>query len=196
MAKFNSKTRPAKADTYNVAGAPAYSRDSIKQEIASVVLNTMVNGDSYYQTEKDSLKRIAEMVTDNLDIAEYLMKCAIYCRTVGNLRSISHYMAVILAENVKGHNKSRVAYSKIIERPDDALEIVALWNSRNHEKMLPNSLRRAIKDVLEEKFDFYQLRKYLGKRNAVKLRDLIKLTRPNPNKWWNKFGEDFTKKYK
>ena len=178
MAKFNTQTKAVK-DTVNAAGMASYSRNDIKQDIAAVVLNSMINGDSYYEKESDRLKRIEALISDET-VSEFVAKAMVYTRNEGNLRSISHYMAGILAENVKGSSYLRSAITKTLVRPDDMTEIMALWNSRNSGKMLPNSVRRAFKDALETKFDAYQMRKYAGERSAVKLRDIVKLTHPSP----------------
>lgn len=195
MSKFNtSKTVQAQPDSVNMAGGVSYDRKDIKKDIASVVLTSMLSGDSYYESEKDRLARIEAMCKDP-EIGEFVAKAMVYARNEGNLRSVSHFLAVILAENVKGEKYLKPSFEKMIIRVDDAIEIVALWNSRNPKKMLPNSLRRAIKSVLETKFDFYQMRKYLNERNQVKLRDVIKLCHPNPEVWWEKFGGNFEKTY-
>ncbi len=160
----------------NKAGGVAYTRD-IKQEIATIVLNSMLNGDSYYQSEFDRLKNLEELISKNPDIAEFVAKTMVYTRSTGNLRSISHFLAAVLAENVKGTNYLRPALRKAFVRPDDLTETLALWNSRNQGKMVPNVLRRAFKDSLES-YDMYQLKKYEGLRSTVKLRDVVKLAHP------------------
>ena len=178
MSKFNQKavgSSNAMSDSVNQAGGVSYSHP-IKHEIASVVLSTMVYGDSYYESEKDRLACIEQML-DNPEIAEFVAKTMVYARNVGNLRSISHYLAGILSEKVKGSNYLRSALRKSFIRPDDLTETLALWNSRNKGKMVPNSLRRAFKDALET-YDNYQLKKYKGARSAVKLRDVVKLAHP------------------
>jgi hypothetical protein len=87
-------------------------------------------------------------------------------------------MGVLLVENVKNHEFVRPALYKSIVRVDDMTEMVALWNSRHPDVMVPNSLRRTIKDAIENKFNEYHFKKYEGKRNKVKLKDLIKLSHP------------------
>ena len=178
MSKFNQKavgSSNAMPDAVNQAGGVSYSRP-IKHEIVSVVLNTMINGDSFYESEKDRLTRIEKML-DNPELAEFVAKTMVYTRNVGNLRSISHYLACILSEKVKGSNYLRSALRKSFIRPDDLTETLALWNSRNKGKMVPNSLRRAFKDALEA-YDTYQMKKYEGARSVVKLRDVVKLAHP------------------
>lgn len=178
MSKFNtSKTVQSAPDSKNMAGA-SYDRKDIKKDIASVVLTSMLSGDSYYESEKARLARIESMCKDP-EIGEFVAKAGIYARTEGNLRSISHFLAVILAENVKGEKYLRPAFVKSFVRPDDLTEVLALWNSRNAGKSVPNALRRAMKDALET-FDDYQMKKYSGENKTVKLRDVVKLAHPVP----------------
>jgi 60 kDa SS-A/Ro ribonucleoprotein len=180
MAKFNAKNTVGTTNDVNVAGAPGFKRTSFKQEIATVVLNSMLNGDSYYEKESERINKIINMMTSKEAEPEFLAKAMVYTRTVGNLRSVSHLMGVILAERAKGTDFLRSALGKAIVRPDDATEMVALFSTRNGNALIPNSLRRAVKDSLETKWDEYQLKKYLGGSNKVKLKDIVKLAHPNP----------------
>lgn len=182
MSKFNKTSKEVatakrKPNSVNMAGGAAYTRDSIKQDIATTILSSMLNGNSFYESEKDRLNRIESMISDE-KLAEFTAKAMVYARTVGNLRSISHFMATILAENVKGSTFLRPALVKTFTRPDDLTETLSLWNSRN-DSNIPNVLRRAFKDSLET-FDNYRLKKYAGEKRAVKLRDVVKIARPVP----------------
>ena len=180
MAKFNTKERAQiQPDTVNKTGFQSYSRDSFKGEVASVVLNSMLNGDSFYETEADRLENIERMITDNPEHSKFMAQAMVYTRNEGNLRSVSHYMAAILAENVKGTSFLKNAFIKTFTRVDDMTETVSLWNHRNPEKMIPNSLRRAVKDRLENRFDSYSLKKYFG-TGAVKVSNLIMISHPKP----------------
>ena len=180
MSKFNStNVQKSKPNSTNMAGGVSYVREDVKKEIASVILNSMLNGNSYYKTEKDRLARIESLVS-NKEIGEFCAKAMVYARNEGNLRSVSHFLAGILSENVKGESYLRSALTKSFVRPDDLTEVLSLWNARNPGKMLPNSVRRAMKDALET-FDNYQLKKYAGERQEVKLRDVVKLAHPKPS---------------
>lgn len=192
MAKFNG-TKKVKPTGKNMAGGASYDRTA-KKEIASVVLNSMLTGkDQYYESEEARLQRIAELITSNTaECAEFIAKCAVYTRNEGRLRSVSHLMSVMLIENVKGESFTRKALEKIMLRPDDATEIVALWNQRNPNKMIPNALRRAIKHNLEHCWDLYQLKKYAQLKAKVKVKDLVKMCRPNPKIWNKKFSEKYS----
>lgn len=182
MAKFNQTQTKANVtpNSANMAGGVAYKREDIRKEIASVVLNSMINGNSFYESESDRIDRLFEMVAQNPDQNEFLAKAMVYARNEGNLRSVSHIMGVALVENAKGTNFMRPALNKTFIRPDDATEMVSLFNLRNDGKMVPNVLRRAIKDTLETKWDEYQLKKYAGTKNKVKLKNLVQIAHPSP----------------
>lgn len=183
MSKFNKTIKEIikvqnTPDTVNASGVPAFNRNDIKQDIANVVLTSMLLGNSFYETEAERLKRIESLCSEP-EISLFVAKAMVYTRTVGNLRSISHFLAVLLTENAKGTDYLRPALVKSFQRIDDLTECLALWNTRNPGKMIPNSLRRAFKDRLE-KSSAYELKKYEAKNSTVKLRDVVKLSRPNP----------------
>lgn len=179
MSKFN-KNAKIKPNSVNMAGGESFDRNDSKKDIVQLVMNSMLNGDSFYESEKARIDRIIKMIESNVDLAEFVAKAMVYTRNTGNLRSISHLMGAILAENVKGVDFLRPAIYKTLVRPDDATEIVSLWLNRNKNEKVPNAVQRAIKDALESKWDEYQLKKYLGNSNEVKLKDLVKMFRPNP----------------
>ena len=181
MSKFNTQatqTGRFKANTTNAAGGAAYEVADEKKNLASVILASMLNGDKYYQSDADRIQQVFNMV-ENLEDKQFAAKAMVYVRQEGNLRSISHVLANSLVENASGNAYVRNAIKKAIVRPDDMTEMASLWFSRHPGKMLPNSMRRAFKDLLEsEKWGAFQLRRYAGTRSAVKLRDIILLTHP------------------
>lgn len=188
MSKFNSNsnsnTNVGIKDGVNAAGCPAYNRD-YKNEIVSIVMNSLLNGDKYYESDKSRIENIEKLMIKGLNDesnAEFLAKAMVYVRTQGNLRSVSHLMGTILTENVKSSDFIRPALRKTFLRPDDAMEVASLFFARNKNENLPNGFKRAVKDSLETKWDEYQLKKYEGNRKTVKLKDLVKLVHPNPSK--------------
>ena len=64
MSKFNKTTTgiDSKTDTVNQDNFPAFSRTSFKQEVASVVLNTMLNGDSFYEKNRIELQKLKNLL--------------------------------------------------------------------------------------------------------------------------------------
>lgn len=186
MSKFNNTNKNVgiKKDGVNAAGCPAYNRD-YRNEIVSIVMNSLLNGDKYYESDKSRMENIEKLMKKGLEDdsnAEFLAKAMVYVRNEGNLRSVSHLMGAILAENVKCSNFLRPAFTKTFLRPDDAMEVASILFTRNRDENLPNVFKRAVKDSLETKWDEYQLKKYEGARKFVKLMDLIKLVHPNPTK--------------
>ena len=61
MAKYN-RTGIETAKTTNLAGGTSYDRKDIKKEIASVVLNSMLKGDLYYQKETERVDQILDLI--------------------------------------------------------------------------------------------------------------------------------------
>lgn len=185
MAKFNTKGYDTSRTT-NMEGGTSYKRSDIKHELTSVILNSMLNGDLYYQKETDRVTQILDLIklaSKTESDTEFLAKAMVYTRNTANLRSVTHLMAVGMGENVSGNPIVRKALNKSLVKPNDLTEILALWNARHTKSdgkapMVPNSLRRAFKDVLENKFDEYQLKKYASDNAKVKLKDVVKIARP------------------
>jgi hypothetical protein len=188
MSKFNGTNKATPTGT-NMAGGVSFDRP-IKKEVVSVVLNSMLNGNSYYEKETDRLARIENLIKDSGADSEFVAKAAVYTRTEGRLRSVSHFLSVLLLESVKGESYIRKALEKVMLRLDDATEIVSLWNIRNKGKMIPNALRRAIKHNLETKWDLYSMKKYAQPKSKIKAKDLVKLCHPNPKVWNANFNKE------
>ena len=172
--KFN-KTSNKTSTSVNLENGIAFSRNSVKRDLISIVLNSMLSS-SYYETEKNRIENILNIASEVSP--EFLAKLMIYVRNEGYLRSVSHLLAVKLSEEVKGSSYLRDALYRSFIRPDDLTEVLSLWNSRNSSN-LPNSLRRAMKDTLEDKFTEYHISKYQSKHSSVKLKDVVKLCRPS-----------------
>ena len=180
MAKFNqSNTVINKTpNSTNAAGGVAFTRD-FEKEVASLILNSMISGNNYYESEEDRITRIEDMfTTDNVEDQLFLAKAMVYTRNEGNLRSVTHLVANVLSESVKGQTFMKNAIEKCLIRPDDATEMVALWNQR-HQKSIPNAMRKAIKSALENRWKAYHLKKYFG-NGKVKVSNLINITHPTP----------------
>ncbi len=182
MSKFNqNKNDSNKPTNTNLAGGDAFEYNNIKQEIVSLFLNALLSGkNSFYESEKDRIEKIINFIKNNKEQSEFLAKTMVFVRNEGNLRSVSHLLGAILSENVKGVNFLRIALYKTILRPDDALEMVSLFMDRNKDVKVPNVLQRSIVDSFENKWDEYQLKKYASLSRKLKLKDLVKMFRPNP----------------
>jgi hypothetical protein len=176
MGKFNKVATTNKTNTINKAGGAAYEINDGKKALAGVVLNSMLKNDSFYQAESNRIQEVFALAKMN---PEFAAKAMIYARQEGNLRSISHVLANAVVESASGSDYLRSAIKQTVVRPDDMTEMAALWFANHKGTMLPNSMRRAFKDLLEsDKWNKFQLKRYLKERSNVKLKDIILLTHP------------------
>jgi len=181
MSKFSNAAKRNTPNTVNLAGGNAYVVSDAKKELADVILASMLKGDSYYQSDASRIEQVFNLVKE-LDDKSFAAKAMIYARQEGNLRSISHVLANAIAENNDGSFSLRNAIKLATVRPDDMIEMFALWKSR-HPKMIPNAMRRAFADMLESnKWDAYQLNKYKREGQDVKLRDVILMSHPKDSR--------------
>lgn len=185
MAKFNQKgVIPGK--TTNAAGGVSYER-SLKHEVASILLTSLMSGrDAFYESEQDGVERKEETLVRAADAdPEFLARALVFARVEAGLRSIAHLGAVVLAEHSPRTGIVRRALSRLISRPDDMLEILALWNRRHfgsggRSRMAPNSLRRAFRGVLEDgRFGEFHYSRYKG-NSGIRLKDVVKMCHPSP----------------
>jgi hypothetical protein len=178
MSKFN--TIPSQKQS-NLAGGVSYCNDA-KHELAISVMSSTLSNDFFYESDENriaSLEALSQALIQN-GSAKFVAQCAIYARHNANLRSVSHVLSINLCENATGSGVIKPAINRLIKRVDDMSELVSLWNTKHPKSMIPNGMRKAFREVLEEKrFDAYQLKKYEQKNAKVKLKDIIRLARPS-----------------
>jgi len=121
----------AKPDAVNLAGGEAYTL-TLRHEIVSTVLNSMLKGSSY-EDSTGELARIQALVEKAKAAGEikFVARTALFARHVHGLRSVSHVLAAEIAEHARGVSWLRSFYRNIVYRPDDMLEILAYWSARN-----------------------------------------------------------------
>lgn len=173
MSRFNSQS--VGTTTTNYAGGNAYKED-VKLEIASILLTSFVQ-DQSYRSADDTIARLKELVAQLPD-KRYAAQAALYARTHYGLRSISHVVAGEIAKQVKGETWTRGFFAAVVQRPDDATEILSYYTA-HYGKPIPNSLKDGLAEALA-KFDAYQLGKYQAKDKDVSLVDVVNLTHPVP----------------
>lgn len=173
MSKFNTKSVGTK--TTNLAGGTAYMQ-SEKSELVSLVLTSFVDDKFYRDASAESIRLIALMnaVKDPLFVA----KLAVYARNVYGMRSISHFMAAMLAKPLSGKDYAKAFYNAVVRRVDDMSEIIACYQSRDNKK-LPAAMKKGLAKAFD-KFDEYQLAKYRGEGKGVKLVDVVNMVHPIP----------------
>ena len=70
-------------------------------------------------------------------------------------------------------------FLRVILRPDDITEFLAIYWKDNPDEPLAKQVKRWLGESFR-KFDEYRLAKYNGGQKAVKLRDVMRITRPKP----------------
>lgn len=178
MAKYNTKKVAKQPTETNFMGENAFKMGD-KEELISTVMTTFLQNE-YYETEKDKVARIQEILkkVDPL----FAAKLAIYARNEGNLRSVTHLIAADIAKYASSMEWAKRFYNKIVVRPDDMSEIVSAYAHINcmeqdNIKKIPNAIKRGFKAALE-RLDAYQLDKYKMKNRSVSMIDLIRLFHP------------------
>lgn len=169
MTKYNKK--PSTKIT-NRAGGEAYEQTT-ELAFISILLTSFCNS-QFYREEQDVYKDLKELIT-KLD-KKFVAKAAIFARNEFGMRSVTHVITGELAKQVKNVDWSKNFYSKIVHRVDDITEILAYY-LMNYGKPIPNSLKKGLGIALN-KFDEYQIAKYRGSKNTIKLVDAVNLIHP------------------
>lgn len=98
MSKYNKTKTPVQPTVVNEMGEKAFQLTD-KEILVSTVMTTFLQG-SYYETEKEETKKITELAK-KLDPL-FVAKLALYARKEGNLRSVTHLLAAIVADKARG----------------------------------------------------------------------------------------------
>jgi len=178
MSKFNSTTKSPKTLTTNLAGGQAYSQ-SAKLELVSILLTSFVQ-DTFYQNSTDNINRVRELLK-KVD-PKFAAQAAVFARNQWGMRSITHVLAAELASFVGGQEWGKNFYDKIVYRVDDMTEILSYYLNHKTDKKhpkFPSALKRGFASAFD-RFDNYQLSKYLAKDKEVKLVDVVNLVHPIP----------------
>lgn len=173
MSKFN-KTNSNK--TVNQEGHVAYKMES-KELLMTQVLTTFFNESKFYG---DNSKKIIENATNlimNGD-AKFVANLARYTRKEMHLRSVSHVLTCIIANQVNSKKYTKEVVADVVERADDITEILACYINM-YGKPIPNSLKKAL-SIAMNKFNAYSFKKYNGGNKDIKFKDVLKLVHAKP----------------
>ena len=181
MSKFNSK-KPGVQMAKNFMGEDAYVL-SDKEALTSMVMTTFLS-DSYYVTESDLVNNILTLVGKCGN--EFAAKLALYARTKGNMRSVSHLLAAIVCRDSDHPSWLKSFYEHIVNRPDDISEILACYGKLNgfdltagKLRKIPNAMKKGFATVLSG-LSPYQIDKYKMNGKSLSLVDILNLVHPTP----------------
>lgn len=170
MAKFNT-TNTNKTENRN--GHIAYAMSN-KEQLMTAVLSTMFGEEKYYGSTDDDIISLATKICKREPI--FVSNLACYARNEFNMRSVSHVLTSVVAREAAEYTRRTV--HGVVRRADDITEIMACYVSM-YGKPFPNALKKAIAEEIQ-RFDEYQIAKYNGGKKAIKFRDVLRITHPNP----------------
>lgn len=159
--------------TVNFAGGKAYAQTP-RTELIAIVLTTFLK-DQFYRTNENTMKQIKKLV-DNEKDKLFIAKLALFARHTYGMRSVSHLLATLIAESVKGEVWTKTFFDKIIKRPDDMVEILGCYLHRNNFPV-PNAMKKGFAMALE-RMNEYQLAKYRCENREIKLVDVVNIVHP------------------
>lgn len=174
MSTFNT-TKESGPTTTNRAGGDAHEQ-SPKTQLASLLFTSFMQ-DQFYRSADEQLSEIVQLVR-NLPDKKFAAKAAIAARAKYHMRSTSHVVAAEIGRSVKGEQWTDDFFASVVLRPDDMLEIVALYEQMEG-LGLPAAMRRGFSRVLR-RLDEYELGKYQRSRHEWSLHDIVNLVRPKP----------------
>lgn len=179
MSKFNENKAGAPMEQ-NFMGEDAYVL-SDKEALTSMVMTTFLT-DAYYVTENQLTQNIVELASKCG--YEFTAKLALYARTKGNLRSVSHLLAALVCKDSTHPAWLKSFYEHIVLRPDDMSEILACYGKLNGSstgnlRKIPNAMKRGFSTVLSN-LSPYQIDKYKMKGKSLSLVDIVNLIHPTP----------------
>ena len=150
-----------------------------KEILVSTVMTTFLQG-AYYESEKEETQKIRTLAAKSDPL--FVAKLALYARREGNLRSVTHLLAAIVADKARGEEWAKRFFNKIVVRPDDITEILGAYQHLNKLPKLrkvANSIKKGFKEALE-RLDPYQIDKYKMQRKEITMVDLVNLFHPAP----------------
>lgn len=168
MSKFNERK---KAKVVNKAGGKAY-KESYEMQFVSLLLTSFMN-DKFYETEKSTIDRMKDLI-EKCD-KEFCAKAIVYARREFGMRSVTHVAASILAKYISNEKWAKGFFNSVVYRVDDMTEIVSYHLSKNEK--ISNAMKKGFSAAFS-KFDKYQIAKYRGENNKVKLVDVVNLIHP------------------
>lgn len=183
VATFNKSTKGAMKTT-NKSGHAAYRMDE-KTKLVTMALTTMLGEPKYYGDNTSALVRTARNLC-RAGHGEFVAKLAVWARTKGKLRSVSHALVAVCAYECSGQVGKdgmsfvrKAAHDIASMRGDDGSEMLATyWALNGKESKHPHALQRGIRDALEVAKP-YAIAKYQGGNRDVKMRDVLRLTHPD-----------------
>lgn len=170
MASLNRLVRE-----YTHEGAPAKRIDAVSQLERSVMSCLLWEGE-FYESGETIASRIQGLCKEVP--ASEVARIAIQAKEDMRLRHVPLLLARELARTKEGKVQLASLLPRLITRPDDITEFLALY-WKDGKVPLAKQVDVGLGEAFR-RFDEYSLAKYNGGSKAVKLRDAMRITRPKP----------------
>jgi 60 kDa SS-A/Ro ribonucleoprotein len=157
-------------------GAPARRIDALAQ-LERSVMSCLLWEDEFYESGQTIAQRIADLVKQVP--AEDVARVAIQAKRDMRLRHVPLLLARELMRTAEGRKQAETLFPEVILRADDATEFLALYWKDQKDEPLAKQVKKHLGNAMR-RFDEYQLAKYNGGQKIVKLRDVLRITRPKP----------------
>lgn len=178
MATLNAASK-GRMRTTNRSGHAAYRADD-KVTLMTMALTTMLGEPKFYGDNTNDLLDLAARLCA-ADQGEYVAKLAVWTRTEGKLRSVSHALAAVVAHECGGTAFVRPMARRIAAmRGDDGTEMIAAYKAL-FGKPFSHALVRGVRDALET-FKPYDIAKYQSGSRDMKMRDVLRIAHPSAGK--------------
>ncbi len=141
------------------------------------VMSCLLWESEFYEDGQAIGARIVELV--KAVPAVEVARVAIGAKADMRLRHVPLLLARELMRTKEGREQARHLFSRVILRPDDITEFLAIYWKDGKDEPLAKQVKKWLGDSFRQ-FDEYQLAKYNGGQKAVKLRDALRITRPKP----------------
>jgi len=179
MATFVSRSRRPSTKTTNYEGGEAYTMPKDVELYSAVA--TFLFQDKFYESSDDRVARIRTLITElcDRDDSQFIGQLAVYAREKMYLRSVPIALVVELAGRHSGDQLVQKVLSRVVQRPDEIMEILAYYQNLNGRiKPLSKQIQKGLARVFN-KFDEYQFAKY-NRKGDITLRDALFLVHPSP----------------
>lgn len=166
-------------------GSPAHAINK-EQELRRSVMACLLWEGEFYESGVQIATRIKDLVGQVKP--ETVYNIAVEARHKQKLRHVPLLLARELLRQLQVYgphqNKASMwaenAVRDVIQRADEPAELLSMLFKDGKEGVVPHAARRGITEALRQ-FDEYQLGKYKGEQNEVKLRDVFRIVHPKPN---------------
>lgn len=166
------------------------SRTTHEETLRRTVMSCMLWEKEFYEDGVSIADRIKDLVSKVP--AAKVQHIAVYAREVAKLRHVPLLIVREMARLPTHKHLVAVTLERVIQRADELAEFLAIY-WKDGKCPLSSQVRKGLGNALQ-KFSEYDLAKY-NRDGAVKLRDVMFLTRPKPKdaaqaELWKKLADD------